>query len=158
MTESGSTVPYIMAKPSKKDDEIYTWESQAAQYPVSGPPGISHFVAEVPPDITVECLLYREESGELAGIANYFPVDIPPYEMAGNWALFVRPEWRGQGIGTALMVEGMARWDYREDHITFTEGGAALVNKARRQINATGGYPNFDPTRHHIPREDGAGT
>ena len=148
---------YRFAVPSKKDDEIYTWESQVVQYPVMGDPGISYFRGDVSPGVHVDCLLYRDESGTVVGIANYFPMDIPPYEKAGNWALFVRPDRRGEGIGTALMVEGMARWDYREDHITFTEGGAALVNKARRQINDTGGYPNFDPTRHHIPREDGAG-
>src|ERR1700722_12827312 len=62
------------------ESTMLSWESQAPQYPASGPPGISYFRGEVSDTLFVNCLLYRDENGELVGILNHYPTDMPPYQ------------------------------------------------------------------------------
>ena len=49
--------------------DVYSWASQAMQYPDKGSPGIGYFAGEVggglPP---VDCLLYRDDDGTVIGI------------------------------------------------------------------------------------------
>ena len=96
--------------PSIRDDRMHSWESQAAQYPEIGPPGISHYREELIGGIFVDCLLYRDEQGELVGILNHYPDAIPPYERAGDQTMWVRPANRRQGIGSALARDAFFRW------------------------------------------------
>jgi hypothetical protein len=91
-------------------ERMYSWESQVAQYPRTGPPGISYFRGNVTDEIFVDCLLYRDETGELVGILNHYPTDFPPYERQGGRNIWVHPGRRRQGIGTALTLEGNIRF------------------------------------------------
>jgi GNAT superfamily N-acetyltransferase len=92
------------------DERMHSWESQAPQYPPTGPPGISYFRGELSDELFVDCLLYRDETGELVGILNRYPADFPPHEREGDWNIWVRPDRRRQGIGTALLIELRFRW------------------------------------------------
>jgi uncharacterized protein YndB with AHSA1/START domain len=92
------------------DEKMYTWESQAAQYPPTGPPGISYFRGDLSEELFVNCLLYRDETGELIGILNHYPTEFPPHERAGDENIWVRPDRRRRGIGSALLSEASLRW------------------------------------------------
>ncbi len=105
-----------------------SWESQAAQYPQTGPPGISYFRGQVTASYFVDCLLYRDEHGELIGIANHYPSDLPPYEREGNVNVWVHPQRRRQGIGTELALECVRRWQPHEPQETrYTGAGLKWV-------------------------------
>lgn len=92
------------------DGQMYSWESQAVQYPPKGPPGISYFRGQLDQQLYVDCLLYRDEAGDLVGILNHFPTDFPPHERAGDQSVWVHPGRRRQGIGSALITEAFFRW------------------------------------------------
>ncbi len=91
-------------------ERMYSWESQVAQYPRTGSPGISYFPGKVSDAMVVDCLLYRDDTGELVGILNHYPVEFPPYQRQGSWNIWVHPGRRRQGIGTALLLEKLIRW------------------------------------------------
>jgi hypothetical protein len=118
-TEPTSLVPSVPEEPvytwesqvtRVPADRMYTWESQVAQYPLTGPPGISYFRGNVTDETYVDCLLYRDETGELVGILNHYPSDFPPYERQGARNIWVHPGRRRHGIGTALWLEGLIRF------------------------------------------------
>jgi uncharacterized protein YndB with AHSA1/START domain/GNAT superfamily N-acetyltransferase len=92
------------------DERMYSWESQAAQYPPTGPPGFAYVRGNVSDEVYVDCLLYHDENGELVGILNRYPMDIPPHEREGDQNIWVRPDRRRQGIGSALTSEAFVRW------------------------------------------------
>lgn len=104
-----------------------SWESQARQYPETGPAGFSYFPGETEAG-TVDCLLYRDISGTLLGILNYYPMDFPPWEKAGNVNMWVMPSRQRQGIGSALWKEACNRWDIALEGQRFTVAGARLAN------------------------------
>jgi GNAT superfamily N-acetyltransferase len=91
-------------------EQMFSWESQVAQYPPTGPPGISYFRGNLTDELFVDCLLSRDENGELVGILNHYPNDIPPHEQRGGRNIWVHPDRRGQGIGTALTLEALIRF------------------------------------------------
>lgn len=107
-----------------QDDGAF--DSQASQYPRSGPPGVSYFKGEIDSERWVDCLLWRDASGKLEGILNHFPMDFPPYEEKGNVNVIVRSSSRRQGIGTKLMLEAFHRWNINLSQQTYTPDGAAL--------------------------------
>lgn len=110
------------------DETMPSWESQAAQYSKKGPPGISYLRGPVKPDYYVDCLLYRDENGELVGVANHYPADFPPYEREGNVNIWVRPDRRGHGIGTELGLECMRRWEPPQpEQLRYTREGLHWV-------------------------------
>lgn len=84
--------------------EVFSWESQLAQYPRLGPRNITTFDGEVTGyDVPVKCVLYRDSKGLLRGIFNYYSVDYLPYEKAGNFLVLVDPKRRRQGIASSLL-------------------------------------------------------
>jgi len=119
------------------DFAMYSWASQAMQYPTKGEPGFRHTVEHNRPDdgMPIDCLLYYAESGDLVGILNHYPVDIPPYEKAGNINLWVHPDAQRMGVGMRLVTEADRRWRIDFNRQQFTEAGAML---ARRYLERRG--------------------
>ena len=141
-TEEGSSLPTqgaVEPEPlglpaNVSDEQMYSWASQAAQYPAIGPPGISYFRGNLNDELFVDCLLYRDEKGELVGILNHYPMEIPPLERAGAQNVWVRPDRRRQGIGSALTKEAFMRWTNVPtagfsgvDDMRLTDSGARMV-------------------------------
>lgn len=105
----------------------FSWQSQASQYPHKGTPGIAYFRGDLPDtDKIVDCLLYRNISGHLIGILNYYSWD-SEWEDAGNCNLWVRPDCQRQGIGTHLLREAQKRWQVEIEQQRYTPEGLALV-------------------------------
>lgn len=116
------------------------WESQVGQYPARGPKGISYF-AGVVPEGTVDCLLYRDKSGKVRGILNYYATDFPPHERAGNVNVLVDPKWQRRGIASKLLSEAQRRWTINWEQQAYTEAGARLVQAFLHEPAALG--PEF---------------
>lgn len=116
------------------DGAIYSWVSQAMQYPAKGEPGVTHTVefSEGYPDAPIDCLLYRTDQGQLVGILNHYRQDMPPYEKAGNINIWVHPDAQGIGIGTCLVAEADKRFGVNFDQQRFTAAGAALARRYLR--------------------------
>jgi GNAT superfamily N-acetyltransferase len=106
---------------------VYSWASQARQYPALGRPGISWLGGETPHG-TVDCLLWRDPNRRLRGILNHYPFDVPGLEVAGNVNLWVHPQWQRQGIGSALVREAQRRWSVDLSRQRYTTAGAALAD------------------------------
>lgn len=127
-------------------DKPYSFESQARQYPKVGPPGLDYFAGEVeiarlqhpsgayvPIRETVDCLLYRNSRGAVIGILNHYPVDMPPYEQAGNVNIYVHPRRRRRGVGSTLLREARRRWGFDATQQSYTEAGLALIRHVLEQ-------------------------
>ncbi|OXM69600.1 GNAT family N-acetyltransferase [Amycolatopsis vastitatis] len=116
---------------------VFSWPSQAAQYPQSGPPGISYFRGDVSESFGsgayVDCLLMRDVDGVLVGILNHYPQDLPPHERAGAVSIRVRPDRQRRGIGTHLLKEAMTRWRVQIYRQRFTPSGAAFAEALLRR-------------------------
>lgn len=102
----------LEADPDIERFGLLSWESQSEQYPLLGKKGcISYFAGEVPGYAKpVDCLLFRDSGGYVRGILNYYPIDFPPFEEAGNLMVMVAPRQQGKGIGSALLDEADRRW------------------------------------------------
>lgn len=112
---------------------ILGWESQARQYEQSGPPGITYFrgdLTDMEPigKVYVDCLLHYGEDGTLDGILNHYPMDLPPFEKAGAFNVWVREDRRRTGIARRLFAEGCRRWLLDVTKQRWTEAGAAWIN------------------------------
>lgn len=106
-----------------------SWQSQASQYPEHGPPGISYLRGQLTPTYHVDCLLYRDETGQLLGILNHYPADLARVQRKGSVNLWVHPDHRRSGVGRALVLEAVERWEVRRHHQDFTRSGAELVEE-----------------------------
>ncbi len=115
--------------PKIVQDMNFDWDSQASQFPYKDAPGIS---LERRTDgqlgsTVVDCLLYRQESGLLAGILYHYNEDCP-YQQPGSCNLWVRPDAQHQGIGTALTREAWHRWGIVYEEQTMTPGSVAWID------------------------------
>ena len=118
---------------------LYTWDSQAKQYPATGEPGIHYFKGDLddnelkPPEAEltrwVDCLLSFDPEGRLVGILNRYPMDFPPLERRGNVNVWVHPEHQRQGIGAELVRAALDRWVIDFTQQRYTTSGANLANK-----------------------------
>lgn len=109
-------------------DGVLPWQSQVRQYPATGPAGISYFAGHVDGfALPVDCLLYRGDDGALLGVLNHYPQDMPPYEEKGNVLVLVHPEHRREGIGMALMLEAIDRWELDPAGQKYSRKGMQLV-------------------------------
>lgn len=108
---------------------LFSWESQARQYPTFGTPGIDYF-AGVTDYGTVDCLLYRNEQGVVIGILNHYGFD-SAWETKGNVNVWVRKDYQRQGIGTALIRKAMIHWAINLDQQRFTPEGVAFAERLR---------------------------
>lgn len=124
MRPSGKGPEFIV--PTVTDRAFLTWESQVSQYPEHGPPGISYMRGQLTPTHHVDCLLYRDEEGTLLGILNHYPADLPPAQREGSVNIWVHPAHRRSGIGRALVLEAVERWEVRRFAQNFTKSGAEL--------------------------------
>lgn len=120
MTKTNTRDPY---RPTMSP--ALSWQSQVHQYPESGPLGIDWFAGELDTGV-VDCLLYRNADG-LVGILNYYSIDFPPYERAGNCNVFVKPSHYRQGIGTALLDEARRRWPIDLQAQRYTAMGSTFI-------------------------------
>jgi len=101
---------------------MYTWEGQSLQYDQLGPPTeiiYRRFIEGMGNLVTIETLLYYDERGRLAGIANYYPetvvdVDGNVVEKPGNLNLFIRPDQEVAAMA-ALTTETKRRWNVSEE-------------------------------------------
>jgi len=119
--------------------ETLSWESQVCQYPPVGEPGISYFAGDVsdsfPDKPPIHCLLYRAPRGILVGILNFYEVDYPPHEQAGNINVFVKANQQRKGIGTALVLEALGRWPQILSHPQrYSAAGVALRRHLDKQF------------------------
>ena len=107
----------------------YSWEHQAKQYAKEGPPGISYFKGVLPrfEGKHIDCLLFRDENGELLGILNHYPFHFAESEAPGDFNVWVHPDYWRQGIGKKLLDEGYRRYNLNWNQQTYTPAGAALV-------------------------------
>lgn len=118
---------------------ILTWESQVSQYPERGEPNtIELFLGDesenFPGKPPINCLLWRDGDGLIRGILNHYPDDYPPYEQRGNINVFVQPEWKRRGIGTALWdkaIELFGEPNYHQQ--TYSPEGIKAVLRYRRK-------------------------
>jgi GNAT superfamily N-acetyltransferase len=110
-----------------------SWEGQAAQYPPTGEPGIGYFAGDAGYNKPVDCLLRRDGTGLLRGILNHYPVDMPPWEKAGNVTVLVQPGWRRNGIASALLDEARRRWPIDLTAQTYTDNGRRFIAAYRRR-------------------------
>lgn len=98
---------------------------QFGQYP-DGAPGVDYFRGDIDGGLWVDCLLYRDGDGKVRGVLNHFPVDIPP-EKKGNFLVLVARDYRGRGIGSALLKEACKRWDISLGRQNYTKQGVQFV-------------------------------
>ena len=110
-------------------DLLFSWESQASQYPAYGTPGVTYFPG-VTEYGTVDCLLYRSDAGIVIGILNHYGFD-SPWEKTGNVNIWVRRDQRRKGIGTALITEADRRWPINLDQQRFTPDGVEFAQRLR---------------------------
>jgi GNAT superfamily N-acetyltransferase len=122
---------------------VYSFESQRMQYPVKGDPGIGYFAGEVKDYGIVDCLLFRDKSGELLGVLNHYPKDAPNpnygtalgrifgeaefIERAGNINIFIHPLYKREGIASALLDEAQNRWEINFQQQQYTDEGADFI-------------------------------
>ena len=119
-----ATIPYMPA--------VLSWDRQAPQYHKAKPerPGIVYFQGfEEGSQEWVDCLLMYDENLELVGILNYYAIDFPPWEKAGNFTMFTRPDRFRRGIASALLDEARRRWTVDLDQQEWTREGAAFINR-----------------------------
>lgn len=119
------------------DLAVYTWDSQARQYPRYNTTGIHYFRGDLANGQYVDCLLWYDDGCVLRGILNHYPEDVEPFEKKGRCNIWIHPGSMRQGIATALLSAAMDQWDDIDLHDQqYTKAGAAF---ARAFLGGTNG-------------------
>lgn len=116
----------------------FSFESQVKQYPLEGEPNTIELYLGVQEgfDVPINCLLFRDEVGEVRGILNHYPIDYPPFERAGNVNVFVDPTFRRRGVAIRLIQEAEDRFgplDLEQQRLT-REGYELVKSIIRRHV------------------------
>jgi GNAT superfamily N-acetyltransferase len=106
--------------------DMSDWDTQTQWYPPTGPPGLSYFPGRTPAG-TIDCLLWRNEAGELVGILNHYPFRTPEGQEPGTFNVWVKPGWQRRGIASRLGDEAFRRWDIDIALQKYTPAGVALA-------------------------------
>ena len=107
---------------------ILDWESQTRWYPERGTPGLSYFAGQTPLGV-IDCLLWRNEAGELVGVLNHYPFRTPEGQEPGTFNIWVKPGWQRRGIATRLGKEALRRWSIDMNKQAYTTDGLALAER-----------------------------
>lgn len=110
------------------DALLFSWDSQANQYHAFDVADTvvyeRHYAPDDKPSGTpVDCLLYYDRQGTLAGILNHYPTTCD-LEDAGNVNVWVRPDAQRQGIGRRLIADAARRWTLDPAQQRYTRAGA----------------------------------
>lgn len=137
--------PTYRGKPWKKavatlDGMPWPFKTQKRQYPAKGEPGLSYFRGEFPnePGRWVDCLLWRDNKGNLVGILNHYPMDMP-LEKKGNFNIFIDPKAKRQGIASALVAEAIKRYNVDLRQQRYSKEGAEFINEFVRRLPENSG-------------------
>lgn len=102
---------------------MQTWEFLTTCYPTEGQKNSVQYdrrFAYGDPTLPIDALLYYDHQGELAGILEHYPQDIPtpqrppegkPMEEKGNVTIWNRPDLEFRVIAMPLAKESVKRWD-----------------------------------------------
>ena len=114
---------------------MLSWETQVGQYPATGAPGLGYF-----PGVTrlgtIDCLLWRNEAGEVVGILNHYPFRTPEGQEPGSINIWVAPGWQRRGIASRLADEALRRWPIDLSQQRFTAEGAEATRRWARRKGA----------------------
>lgn len=106
------------------------FDMQATQYPATGPAGIGLERRDIELNshlTTVDCLLYRDDSGALLGIFNHYN-DNNPTQPAGSCNVWVHPDHQHRGIASVLLRDAWHLWPLAFADQTFTAAGDAWIH------------------------------
>jgi GNAT superfamily N-acetyltransferase len=122
--------------------------AQSCRFPNFGEPGITQFVEMAYGTVPIEMMVHRDPNGILRAIFSYFPFDMPPRQLAGEFLVFVDPSWQRQGLATEMFEIADARFgidlsaqSYTPDGRRFAEAMAlrrGYIAKRRFTANASG--------------------
>ena len=112
--------------------QILEWSTQQWQYPPIGRPGLSYFPG-VTPLGTIDCLLWRNEAGELIGILNHYPFRTAEGQEPGSINIWVHPEWQRRGVATRLIEEADRRWQLDFNAQSLTPAGVRWLHHVMRK-------------------------
>lgn len=148
----------------------YPFESQKRQYPQKGDPGIRYFAGDTRQGV-VDCLCFRDGNGELIGVLNHYPNDVPnPHygtllgtlfgepeflECAGNINIFIDPDHKRKGIATELLEEAEVRWHIDFQQQRYTDEGVEFITRYLekrehgKSDRSSRGGTGEDPTEAH---------
>lgn len=124
---------------------MLSWESQKKQYPKTGEPGIHLERHQITGSYhgnpsyasVIDCLLCRDEDGQLVGILNHYNKG-NPYQVPGSVNIWVKPSHQRQGIASVLLRDAWHRWELRYEDQEWTGDGhdwlAGLEGKGKINI------------------------
>lgn len=117
------------------ESSVFDWETQAAQYPATGPAGAEILRLSFADGVWINCVLHRGDDGRLLGILNHYPVDIPPHERKSTLNVWVHPDHRGQGIATKMVLAALEQgWSIDLQQVAVTGPGLALTQSVARRV------------------------
>ncbi len=129
-----------------------SWESQSTQYAPTGKPGI-HLEQHTVGNTVIDCLLFRNEDGELVGILNHYNEN-NHWQKPGSCNLWVHPDHQRQGIASALLRDAWHRWQLSYEHQNWSEEGNAwiggLVERGKADLSESKPLNEEGWKEHHV--------